>query len=75
MWIYKPGSHKKYNPDKGEGQKPPAKPGEYRIKDEDGNILYIGEACNLERRMKQHIKSGKIKLDWGESRYGIYIWV
>ena len=63
MGIYKPGRPKKYNPATGKGEKPPAKPGEYRIRDEAGNILYIGEACNLEHRMKQHIKSGKIKLD------------
>lgn len=63
MGIYKPGHPKKYNPTTGEGQIPPAKPGEYRICDEEGKIVYIGETNDLNRRMKQHIYSGKLKMD------------
>lgn len=63
MGTYKPGRPKKYNPSTGKGQAPPSKPGEYRIRDEAGNILYVGETNNLKRRMKEHIKSGKIKMD------------
>lgn len=63
MGIYKPGRPQKYNPATGEGKKPPSKPGEYRIKDEAGNIVYVGETCDLNRRIKQHIKTGKIKID------------
>lgn len=61
MGIYKQGRPKKYNPKTGEGQKPPSAPGEYRIRDENGDIVYIGETNNLNRRMNEHIKSGKIK--------------
>lgn len=61
MGIYKSGRPKKYNPTTGEGTKPPSKPGEYRIRDEDGNIVYVGETSNLNRRMNEHIRSGKLK--------------
>lgn len=60
MSIYKPGRPSKYNPSTGVGQKPPAKAGEYRIRDEAGRIKYIGETCNLARRTKEHIRSGKL---------------
>jgi len=63
MGIYKPGRPKKYNPSTGEGHKPPSAPGEYRIRDDKGNIIYVGETNNLNRRMNQHIKSGKLKKD------------
>lgn len=63
MGTYKPGRPKKYDPSTGKGQEPPSKPGEYRIRDEAGNIVYIGETNNLKRRMKEQIKSGKIKID------------
>ena len=60
MGIYKPGRPTKYNPYDKSGKKPPAKPGEYRIRDKDGEITYIGETCDLNRRMNQHIKNGKL---------------
>lgn len=63
MGVYKSGRPQKYNPSTGKGQEPPSKPGEYRIRDEAGNILYVGETCDLNRRMKQHIRSGKLKMD------------
>lgn len=63
MGTYKAGRPKKYNPSTGKGQAPPSKPGEYRIKDEAGNILYIGMTNDLNRRMKQHIRTGKLKTD------------
>lgn len=59
MGIYKPRHSKKYNPAIREGRKLFAKLGEYRIKDVGKNSLYVGEACNLDRRMKQHIRSGQ----------------
>ena len=43
-------------PSKGD---PPKAPGEYRIKDAAGNIKYIGETKDLQRRKKEHEKSGK----------------
>lgn len=63
MGIYKTGRPNKYNPSTGEGSKPPSEPGEYRIRDEKGNIKYIGETNDLNRRMNQHIRSGKIHKD------------
>ena len=60
MAIYKPGRPNKYNPTSGAGQKPPAKPGEYRIRDDSGKITYIGETNDLARRTGEHIRSGKL---------------
>ena len=58
--IYKSGRPNKYNPTLGLGKKPPSKAGEYRIRDAVGSLIYIGEACNLARRMGEHIRSGKL---------------
>ena len=60
MAIYKAGRPNKYNPTSGVGQKPPAKPGEYRIRNEDGGIDYIGETNKLARRTSEHIRTGKL---------------
>lgn len=60
MSIYKPGRPQKYYPGTGEGVKPPAKPGEYRIRDKEGKITYVGETNNLGRRMYQHTHGGKM---------------
>ena len=49
MSIYKPGRPAKYNPTTGVGSKPPASPGEYRIRNGEGDIVYIGETNNLNR--------------------------
>lgn len=63
MGIYKAGRPQKYNPSTGQGNKPPSKPGEYRIRDDEGNIVYIGETNDLRRRMNEHLKTGKLKKD------------
>ena len=60
MSIYKPGRPVKYDPFTNAGTRPPALPGEYRIRDASGNILYIGETNDLSRRMEEHIRSGKL---------------
>lgn len=60
MSAYKPGRPVKYNPSTGVGTKPPNRQGEYRICDDGGNILYIGETNKLSRRMVEHIRSGKL---------------
>jgi excinuclease UvrABC nuclease subunit len=60
MSIYKQGRPNKYDPNAQTGKKPPIEPGEYRIRDTEGAIVYIGETCNLLRRMLQHILSGKL---------------
>ena len=62
---YKPGRPTKYNPTTGAGTKPPAKPGEYRIRQADGTISYIGETCNLARRTAEHRRSGKLPVGAG----------
>lgn len=61
--VYKPGRPFKYIPATGSGSKPPACPGLYRIRDGKGRILYIGETCSLARRIREHIRSGKISVD------------
>lgn len=61
MAIYGPGRPIKYNPGTGSGVKPPAKPGEYRIRNGLGILIYIGETNDLRRRMWEHIRSGKLK--------------
>lgn len=63
MGIYKPGRPNKYNPSTGSGKKIPALPGEYRIRDGNGIITYIGETNNLARRASEHIRSGKLPAD------------
>lgn len=60
MSTYKPGRPSKYNPSAGTGVRPPAMPGEYRIRNAGGSMLYIGETDNLARRMAEHIRSGKL---------------
>lgn len=60
MSIYKPGRPNKYDPTTGTGVKPPAKPGEYRMRDNSGTITYVGETNNLARRTREHIRSGKL---------------
>lgn len=65
MAIYRPGRPTKYNPSTGVGQKPPAKPGEYRMRDAAGNMTYVGETNNLARRIDEHIRSGKLPTGQG----------
>ena len=60
MSIYKRGRPHKYYPFSGEGQKPPALPGQYRIRNIAGDITYIGETNNLARRMPEHLRNGKL---------------
>ena len=61
MSIYKPGRPFKYDPYNNSGNEPPKKAGEYRIRNGESKILYIGETCSLHRRMNEHMKSGKIQ--------------
>lgn len=62
MGIYKPGRPRSYVPALGKGTVPPNKPGIYRIRSITGEILYIGETCDLRRRIQEHIRAGKISL-------------
>ena len=65
MCAYKPGRPTKYCPATSRGTKPPAKAGEYRIRNSGGKIVYIGETNDLARRMSEHVRSGKLSV--GES--------
>jgi len=69
MGIYKTGRPKKYNPSTGTGCDPEHKPGEYRIRDKEGNITYVGETADIRRRMQQHLRSGKLPNDGSTFEY------
>ena len=60
MSIYKPGRPSLFDPASGQGKRPPASPGEYRIRSANREIAYIGETNNLQRRMGEHVRSGKL---------------
>ncbi|MEG2137077.1 MAG: GIY-YIG nuclease family protein [Oscillospiraceae bacterium] len=60
MAIYKSGRPCKFNPSSGVGHQPPQQPGEYRIRNGTGELVYVGETCNLRRRMQEHIHTGKL---------------
>lgn len=62
MAIYSQGRPYRFYPHNGQGTVPPESGGEYKIIDLDGNLYYEGETDNLLRRMKEHIKTGKIQL-------------
>ena len=62
MGIYKPGRPRSYVPALGKGRVPPNSPGIYRIRSATGEILYIGETCDLRRRIREHIRAGKSSL-------------
>lgn len=70
MSIYKAGRPTKYNPSTGRGTKPPSKPGEYRIRDKNGILNYIGETCDLNRRCNEHKRSRKL-MDGGSFEFMI----
>jgi excinuclease UvrABC nuclease subunit len=59
MAIYGSGRPKKYRQGDSEERKPPKKGGEYRIRNNNDSIIYIGETNNLRRRMNEHKRSGK----------------
>lgn len=61
MGIYKPGRPSKYNPSTKEGKEPPHKAGEYRIRDSSNQITYVGETNDLNRRMNEHVHTGKCR--------------
>lgn len=69
MSVYKPGRPSKYNPASDTGKEPPHSPGEYRIRSTDSTIVYIGETNDLNRRMNEHIRSGKLPRDGSTIEY------
>lgn len=60
MGIYSSGRPKKIYVSDGLGQLPHAA-GEYRHRDAEGNITYIGETNDIKRRSQQHLRSGKLQ--------------
>lgn len=61
MSLYKPGRAKELRPLTSSNQRPPKVKGEYRILDgQTKKPVYIGVSKNLDRRMREHIKTGKI---------------
>ena len=40
----------------------PEKPGIYIFKNKDGNVLYVGKAKNLKKRIKQYFHSQSLKI-------------
>ena len=60
MSVYRPGRPFRYCPATGQGKCPPSVPGEYRLRSESGTLLYLGETCDLNRRMREHVRSGKL---------------
>lgn len=61
MGTYRTGRPKKYNPYTEAGHMPPHLPGEYRLRNQDAAIMYIGETNDLRRRMREHMRSGKLQ--------------
>ncbi len=60
MGIYGPGRPMKFDPFSGAGRKPPSRPGEYRMRSASGAITYIGETNSINRRMHEHMRTGKL---------------
>ena len=63
MGIYSSGRPRKVSVSDGLNQLPHA-PGEYRHRDAEGNITYIGETNDIRRRSQQHLRSGKLQDDY-----------
>ena len=72
MSIYKAGRPSKYNPTTKKGVEPAKCAGEYRIRNAEGALTYIGETNNLKRRMQQHCYNGKMSN--GQNAGGTFEW-
>lgn len=57
MSIYKKGRPSRSGYDDISGM--PDAPGEYRIRDKEGTVAYVGETNDLKRRVREHKKTGK----------------
>ena len=60
MSIYKPGRPKEYHPLESSMEKLPSAKGEYRILNNERDVVYIGVTNKFNRRIKEHIRTGKI---------------
>lgn len=63
MSTYSSGRPKKVRVTDGLGQLPHAA-GEYRHRDANGHITYIGETNDIKRRSQQHLRTGKLQSDY-----------
>ena len=63
MSIYSSGRPKKVYVSSGIKELPHVA-GEYRHRDGAGNITYIGETNDINRRTKEHLRSGKLQKDF-----------
>lgn len=75
MGAYGKGRPKRFDALSGTGSKPPKAPGEYRIRDIENKTKYVGITNNLDRRINEHKKSGKINneariVDWMPAKPG-----
>ena len=60
MSIYKRGRPHMFCPDRQPMSDLPHKPGEYRILDDKGIVLYVGETNDIARRASEHKRTGKL---------------
>lgn len=61
MQVYRSGRPKEVDTRNTEQRKSvPKKPGEYRIITDNKSVQYIGQTRNLNRRMNEHMHTGKI---------------
>jgi len=60
MGIYSSGRPKKVHVSDGLGKLPHAA-GEYRHRNAEGEITYIGETNDIRRRSREHLHTGKLK--------------
>jgi excinuclease UvrABC nuclease subunit len=58
--LYKSGRPKEYNINRENNPEIPSVKGEYRIIDKWRRVEYVGYTNNLNRRMKEHKRSGKL---------------
>lgn len=63
MSIYSSGRPKKIRVSDGLDKLPHAA-GEYRLRDANGVITYIGETNDIKRRSQQHLRSGKLQKNY-----------
>ena len=57
MGDFSRGRPSKYRPFESIGRKPPNSPGVYRIRNEAGTVVYVGETVDLYKRMREHIRN------------------
>jgi len=59
MAFIKPGKPRKYNSLTGEGRKPPHRQGWYRLRNKNGDTVYVGKGW-IDDCCRRHQKTGKL---------------